>query len=107
MAQRFQCCRGGGQKVNVGRADLNQLAAYFLEKSRDNIQKIKEIIDLNRTVRGWLILATHDISDNPSPYGCTPKCFQEVVQYAAGSGARILPVFKALETLRGSAEAPR
>ncbi len=101
MAQRFQCCRGGGQKVNVGRVDLNQLAAYFLEKSRDNIQKIKEIIDFNRTVKGWLILATHDISENPSPYGCTPGCFQEVVEYTARSGARILPVIKALETLQG------
>jgi len=101
VAQYFECCRGGGQKINVGRVDLNQLAAYFLEKDRDNIANIKQIIDLNRSANGWLILATHDISDNPSPYGCTPQFFAEVVQYAVLSGARILPVLKALEMLRG------
>jgi len=31
IAKYFQCCRGGGQTVNVGTADLNQLSAYFLE----------------------------------------------------------------------------
>jgi len=98
----FLCCRGGGQTLNVGTADLNQLSAYFLEQSRDNIQAVKNLIDLNREVRGWIIFATHDVSENPSPFGCTPEFFEDVVQYAVGSGARILPVVRALETLRAA-----
>lgn len=98
-AEHFLCCRGGGQTLNAGKADLNQLAAYFLEKSRDNIQAIKDLIDQNRKVRGWLIFATHDISDNPTPFGCTPEFFEQVVQYAASSGAHVMPVVKALEVL--------
>jgi peptidoglycan/xylan/chitin deacetylase (PgdA/CDA1 family) len=101
-AAHFLCCRGGGQTLNAGRADLNQLSAYFLEKSRDRIQEIKEIIDRNQQVRGWLIFATHDISDSPSPFGCTPEVFEAVVRYAISSGALILPVVKALEVLRTS-----
>jgi glycosyltransferase involved in cell wall biosynthesis/peptidoglycan/xylan/chitin deacetylase (PgdA/CDA1 family) len=95
----FLCCRGGGQTLNAGKIDLNQLSAYFLEKSRHNIQEVKDLIDCNRQVRGWLIFATHDISSNPTPFGCTPEFFEEVVQYAVRSGARILPVVKALEAL--------
>jgi glycosyltransferase involved in cell wall biosynthesis/peptidoglycan/xylan/chitin deacetylase (PgdA/CDA1 family) len=98
-AEYFLCCRGGGQTLNVGRIDLNQLSAYFLEKSRGNLQPIKDLIDRNRQARGWLIFATHDISDNPTPFGCVPEFFEQVVQYAVNSGARILPVGQALRSL--------
>jgi glycosyltransferase involved in cell wall biosynthesis/peptidoglycan/xylan/chitin deacetylase (PgdA/CDA1 family) len=96
----FLCCRGGGQTLNVGNVDLNQLSAYFLEKSRDNIQQVKDLIQRNRQLGGWLIFATHDVSDNPTPFGCTPEFFEEVVQCAISSGARILPVAAALDVLK-------
>ncbi len=99
VARHFLCCRGGGQTINVGTADLNRLSAYFLEKSRHEIQAVKDVIDQNRLRCGWLIFATHDISDNPTPYGCTPAFFNEVVQYAVSSGGRILPVVSALKEL--------
>jgi len=95
----FLCCRGGGQTLNAGETDLNQLSAFFLEKSRGDIQAVKDLIDRNRQVGGWLIFATHDISDNPTPYGCTPEFFEQVVEYASKSGAQIVPVIKALEVL--------
>ncbi len=99
IAHHFLCCRGGGQKINIGRTDLNQLSAYFLEKSRHDIQTIKNLIDQNRQARGWLIFATHDISDNPTPFGCKPDFFEDVVQYAVNSGAQVLPVANAMEVL--------
>jgi peptidoglycan/xylan/chitin deacetylase (PgdA/CDA1 family) len=102
IAKHFLSCRAGGQTLNVGATDLNQLASFFLEKTRENIQPIKDLIDKNREARGWTIFSTHDIAPNPSPYGCTPEFFEEVVQYAVGSGARILPVVKALEAIRGA-----
>ena len=95
----FLCCRGGGQTLNAGETDLNQLSAFFLEKSRGDIQAVKDLIDRNLQVGGWLIFATHDISDNPTPYGCTPEFFEQVVEYASKSGAQIVPVIKALEVL--------
>jgi glycosyltransferase involved in cell wall biosynthesis/peptidoglycan/xylan/chitin deacetylase (PgdA/CDA1 family) len=99
VADHFLCGRGGGQTFNVGKVDLNQLSAYFLEKSRDNLQAVKDLIDRNRQACGWLIFATHDISDRPTPFGCTPEFFENVVQYAIGSGAQIVPVVEALEVL--------
>jgi peptidoglycan/xylan/chitin deacetylase (PgdA/CDA1 family) len=100
VAEYFLSCRAGGQRLNTGTVDLNLLAAYFLEKSRDRIQTVQNVIDENRAVRGWLIFATHDVSENPSPFGCTPEFFEAVVQYAASSGARILPVIHALDVLQ-------
>jgi len=102
VSQHFLCCRGGGQTFNVGKADLNYLLAYFLEKSRDDAEAVKHLIDQNRQARGWLILATHDVCKAPSPFGCTPDFFEDIVQYAVNSGAQILPVIQAWEALRAS-----
>jgi peptidoglycan/xylan/chitin deacetylase (PgdA/CDA1 family) len=113
-AKYFECCRGGGMKAgrylhrhaaggqtfNWGVTDLNYLCAFFLEKSRDNPEAVKSMIDQNAHARGWLIFATHDVCKNPSPFGCTPDFFEQVVQWSLESGARILPVVKALEVIQ-------
>ncbi len=101
-AKHFRCCRGGGQTINKGMSDLNQLSAYFLEKAKGNLQEVRDLIDRNREARGWAIFATHDVSQSPSPYGCTPEFFGEVVLYAMNSGARILPVIRALDAIHDS-----
>jgi peptidoglycan/xylan/chitin deacetylase (PgdA/CDA1 family) len=101
--KHFLCCRGGGQTFNVGTVDVNQLWSYFLEKTRDQIQPVVDLIEANREARGWLIFSTHDICASPSPYGCTEQYFEKVVQLAVASGARILPVCSALEAIRRNA----
>ena len=112
--RRFLCCRGGGlrpgrhfhrhagggQTFNSDITDLNYLCAFFLEKSTDDPEAVKSLIAENARSRGWLIFATHDVSARPSPFGCTPGFFEQVVQWTLESGAHILPVAKALEVLR-------
>jgi peptidoglycan/xylan/chitin deacetylase (PgdA/CDA1 family) len=100
VSTHFVCCRGGGQAFNSGTADLNYLRAYFLEKVRDHPDLVKNLIQQNRLARGWLIFATHDVADQPTPFGCTPDFFEQIVQSAVESGARILPVVRAWEVLR-------
>lgn len=105
MAQYFACCRGGGQTFNSGTTDLNYLASYFMEQSRNTPQLLKNLIDRNREARGWLIFSTHDVCTSPTPFGCTPDFFEDIVQYAVNSGARVLPVVQAWEVLRASSSA--
>lgn len=107
----FRCCRGGGMKAgrylhrhtaggqtfNWGVTDLNYLCAVFLEKTIENPAVVKSLIDQNARATGWLIFATHDVCPNPSPFGCTPAFFEQVVQWSIKSGARILPVVQALQ----------
>ena len=88
--------------MNAGSADLNYLSAFFLEQSRGDARAIRNVIDQNRRDRGWLIFATHDISDSPTPWGCTPDFFNDIVKTAVNSGAQILPVAEAWEALRTS-----
>ncbi len=96
IGELFQCCRSGGQAINVGLADLNLLKAFFLDsRSENNVDVVKRLINQNSNVGGWLIFATHDVDDNPSRYGCSRMNFEEVVKCAANSGSLLLPVGKA------------
>ena len=98
-AKYFMCCRGGGQGFNAGRTDLNCLNAHFLREGRSDSEAVKKLIDQNCRERGWLIFATHDISDRPTPFGCNPRFFEEIVRYALNSGSRVLPVAEACELM--------
>jgi len=101
---RFLACRGGGQTFNIGTVDRGYLSAYFLEKTRDNPESAKVMIDRNRQECGWLIFATHDVSRNPTPYGISPEHFEEVVRWSVESGAKVLPVAEALGALGAAPE---
>lgn len=99
VAHRFPCCRGGGQRFNTGKIDLNYLSAFFLEQTQGDIDPVKRILTANQAAGGWLIFATHDVTAHPSRFGCTPEFFEEVVRFAIDTGAEILPVGQAYETL--------
>jgi hypothetical protein len=96
----FSACRAGGQDYNSGRIDLNSLRAFFIEQSRNSPDTMRAMIDETCRVGAWLIFATHDISNDPSPFGCSPGLFRNIVEYSARSGARMLPVSEALTAIR-------
>ena len=92
----YACCRGGGQIPNVRKVDLNLLNSYFIDaRNRDDLDAMKRAIDDTCESTGWLIFSTHDIDEHPSPYGCTPGVFEDLVEYARSAGPAILPVYEA------------
>ena len=95
----FAGCRAGGQAYNSGTVDLNSLRAFFLEQSRENPGAVKEMVDTNCRAGGWLIFATHDVCENPTRFGCSPAFFEEIVRYSIDSGAHVLSMSKALESI--------
>ena len=100
--QRFAGCRAGGQTCNVGVLDRNGLKAFFLEQARGRLEAVEAVIEENRRANGWLIFATHDIDEHPTPYGCTSAFFRATVECAVRSGAEILPVAAALRRIAGA-----
>ena len=89
-ASHFSCCRAGGQSYNAAVVDRGLLSAYFLEQAK-HPDAVKRMVDQNSEACGWLIFATHDVCETPSPWGCTPGFLEEIVRYASGSGAAVLP----------------
>jgi peptidoglycan/xylan/chitin deacetylase (PgdA/CDA1 family) len=99
MQSRFVCCRGGGQIHNGNTADLNSLRSFFIEQSRDDPDRMFGLIETARRAGGWLIFATHDVDPKPTPWGCTPELFENLVRRTSEAGIRILPVIEAWKTL--------
>jgi peptidoglycan/xylan/chitin deacetylase (PgdA/CDA1 family) len=99
LGKIFRACRGGGQGINLGATDLNCLDSVFLEQCGENLGAIDRLIGALGDRGGWLVFSTHDVTERPTAYGCRPGFFSEVVRRAAASGARVLPVAKALDAL--------
>jgi peptidoglycan/xylan/chitin deacetylase (PgdA/CDA1 family) len=99
LSDRFVCCRGDGKASQTRSADLNYLSSVFIEHHRDHPEVLRNAIEENRKSKGWLIFSTHDVRENPSPYGCTPELFGQVVEWAVQSGARVLPMLAASKEL--------
>jgi hypothetical protein len=97
VARHYICSRGGGQTFNVGKTDLNNLRACFLEKCENDGGAVENLIEQTQQAGGWLIFATHDVCDSPTRFGCTPEFFEHAVRTAVKSGAKVLPVAQAWE----------
>jgi peptidoglycan/xylan/chitin deacetylase (PgdA/CDA1 family) len=102
---RFAACRGGGQTFNSGELDRSLLKSFFLEKSVHDAAAVKDLITRSAAANGWLIFSTHDVSDSPTRFGCTPAFFEQVVAWSQESGATIATVAQALEAVGGKAAA--
>ena len=100
MSRYFDCCRGGGQSFNTGSVDLNLAKGFFLEQSRNDFDEIARVIEANNRSKGWLIFVTHDVSDVPTRFGCTPVLFEKVVRHAVRSGVKVLPMCAAVDEVR-------
>ncbi len=103
MSRRFPICRGIWPGINTGRMDFAQLKAVPLERRSLEAFDVEAWLDRAEAERGWLIFFTHDVSDDPSPYGCWTKTFEAVADAVARRGLRVLPVKNAVGLARFAA----
>jgi peptidoglycan/xylan/chitin deacetylase (PgdA/CDA1 family) len=96
LSAYFASCRSIQSGLNAGNIDLGQLRAVALYDRVIDPGRLSAIIEGAIRIKAWLIFYTHDVQENPSPYGCSPKLLREAVAYAFKAGARILTVGKAV-----------
>ncbi|MCF7644018.1 polysaccharide deacetylase family protein [Bacillus subtilis] len=97
MAKNYRSCRAGENRINRGATCLQMLFGMEIGRPDEDVVQLKAEIDAVKAQPGWLIFFTHDISETPTPYGCTPAAFEKLVQYAVQSGCEILTVNEALD----------
>ena len=90
----YDTCRSVEPGINPDPVDLGFLRANPVY-SRLDIETLIQLIHANSRAKGWLVLYTHDVATNPSPYGCAPQYFEEVLRSARESGAEVLPTREA------------
>lgn len=100
MAKNYRSCRAGENRINRGAISPQMLFGMEIGQPDEEVMQLKAQIDAVKAQPGWLIFFTHDISETPTPYGCTPAAFEKLVQYAVQSGCEILTVNEALNVYR-------
>lgn len=91
-AKRFACSRGIQPRVNGAAMDRGLLTAVGLEQKRLAEVDFDALMADAAATGGWLILFSHDVSDRPTPYGCTPDQLDRIIAGARAHGLDILPV---------------
>jgi peptidoglycan/xylan/chitin deacetylase (PgdA/CDA1 family) len=105
LADRFETCRGAGEAINRGLVDPLMLKAVEIRQPEDHALDLTGWIDDVATDPGWLIFFTHDIAEEPTPYGCTPATFDHLVRHCIEKGCRIVTVEAAVRELGWKADA--
>jgi peptidoglycan/xylan/chitin deacetylase (PgdA/CDA1 family) len=99
--QSYSSARGIEWGVNRADIDLAFLKSMPLY-SRFEPARLARRLNSLQSRPGWLILYTHDVSDHPSPFGCTPEKLRSVIRHAREIGASILPVAAVVAQLSSS-----
>jgi peptidoglycan/xylan/chitin deacetylase (PgdA/CDA1 family) len=93
----FKSCRSIVPGVNSGSVDLQFLRAMPLIDRRIDRDGIERAFDQAQDTNGWLIFYTHDVADEPSPYGCSPALLNHALEAASH---RKIGVFNMAEALQ-------
>lgn len=101
MADYFNSCRGGGNKINRGRINRDFLYGVEIGGELTTFGAVSAYINDIAQNPGWLIFFTHDIDDNPSRYGCTRTLFEKLVAFAVEKSCCIMPVKDVMSLLQG------
>ena len=100
LATEFAGCRSAVPGLNGPILDRSLLRAVGLElwrrRRRNPLDAIQKLIERAARDRLWLIIFTHDVSERPSPFGCTPAELQQVLAFAEKTAVDILPVNQVL-----------
>jgi len=100
LQTRFAACRASLPGVNRGSADLGALKAERLYSNSPRAERIRTLISRAAKPRSWLILYTHDVSDSPGPFGCTPALLETALNFALKAGFQVFTVRNALRPIR-------
>ena len=95
----YRTARGIEAGVNVSPLDLAQLKAMPLEQRSWTPGAMDLLAAEAARTEGWLILFTHDVSDAPSPFGCTPRMLETALAIGRRHGLEMKPVGLAAEQL--------
>jgi len=98
LARRFRSCRGGHPGINRRAIDRGYLRAVEIRR-QTTLDALTVWIDDLIGEPGWLIFFTHDVSPDPTMFGCTPEMLERVVSRALTRGCAVLTVDAALDEL--------
>ncbi|MGY3602740.1 polysaccharide deacetylase family protein [Bradyrhizobium sp. Lot11] len=99
LQSRFSSCRSSQPGLNIGAADLGRLQSVRLYDRLVDAREISELIRQVVTHNAWLIFYTHDVSERPSHFGCTPDLLMHAIETAREACLEILTMDNAVKAI--------
>ena len=99
LQSRFAGCRSIEPGFNSGSADLGRLRSVQLYDRLLSAEDVSDIIKRAVMRTAWLIFYTHDVTQTPSSFGCTPSLFEHAIKFAIAAGAEIRPILDAIDVV--------
>lgn len=99
---RFQCSRGIRSGVNSGSIDLDQLSVVRLESQNWTARSVEEQVAAAKETNGWIVFMSHDLSEDPTPFGIRPSGLDHALATVRSAEIEILPVGQALNRVISS-----
>ena len=91
LGSRFSLLRALHHGLIHRGSDLNQAPAVGIEGASGE-DVARRWLSRALAERAWLILYSHDVRQDPSPYGCTPEALARLVDEALDGGAEVVTV---------------
>ena len=102
LAERFATLRGLHHGVIAAGTDLSQLPAVGIEGPGGEATALSWL-GVAAARPAWLILYTHDVTEQPSAWGCTPSTLARIIDKALEQGFEIETVARVTQNLLGGA----
>jgi peptidoglycan/xylan/chitin deacetylase (PgdA/CDA1 family) len=99
LRDRFATSRSIMPGINRGQIDPYNLAAVELRPDPAYLSDADRWLTDVLSNPGWLVFFTHDVSDDPTFYGCTEDKLRQLIQSAKDGGAQIMTVDAATRAL--------
>lgn len=107
IGRRYLTCRGVQSGLNERFVDVGELKSTAIPPNADGQAWLNPWLDAVRASNGWLILYTHDVVDQPTAFGCTPKALDEAITAIKAAGIAIMTVEQAANAVLGTSSARR
>jgi peptidoglycan/xylan/chitin deacetylase (PgdA/CDA1 family) len=91
LGDRYDILRALHRGLIGAGTDLNQAPAVGIE-GPDGEANARAWIDRAVERRAWLIIYTHDVVEQPSPFGCTPAALRRLIGHALAAKADVVTV---------------
>ncbi|WP_304169347.1 polysaccharide deacetylase family protein [Phenylobacterium aquaticum] len=98
LARRYATLRALHHGVITQGTDLNQLPAVGIEGA-DGEAVARRWLAEAKARKAWLILYTHDVRPDPSPWGCAPDVLARLIDQATHDGFQVVTVREAMRRL--------
>lgn len=90
LSTRYKASRALHHGLITSGSDLNQTPAVGIEGPQGQTIALEWMRRAAATPQSWLVLYTHDVRENPSPWGCTPETLSALRDAATGLGFEVV-----------------